>query len=197
MDLPENTSVPLTDLLDTRDAFRGYLAGTNRSDDRVGLTTLREPSAYAPATVEAFGQSWWGRFTDQGTVESLDPDETRRILRMPARTSVLVTADAPVGTERIAAVAGRERRRRGAALRALLDVAHIVFFPEPAHDGHDWSFFSAVPMRDRLVATFSNYPVEETRRFVIPYQKARSESKFYFETWQLTQSALPDYIEEV
>lgn len=196
-DLPEDTSVPLTDLLDTRDAYRGYLAGTNRSDNRVGLTTLRELSAYAPAIVEAFAQAWWGRFTEQGTVESLDPDEARRVLRMPARTSVLVTAGAPINAERIAAAAGRERRRRGAALRALLDEAHVVFFPEPAHDGHDWSFFSAVPMRDRLVATFSKYPVEETRRFVIPYQKARSESKFYFETWQLTQSALPDYIEEV
>jgi hypothetical protein len=73
-----------------------------------------------------------------------------------------------------------------------------VFFPEPAHDGHDWSLFSAAPMRDRFVEALRNHSADETRRFVLPYQRARSESKFYFETWQLTEEgSLPDYVEEV
>jgi hypothetical protein len=52
-------------------------------------------------------------------------------------------------------------------------------------------------MRDRLVDALREQPSPETRRFVLPYQSARSESKFYFDEWQLTTSPLPDYIEEV
>jgi len=190
-------SVPLKDLLDTRDVYRGYLAGTNHVDDEVGLTTLRSPDAYVPPLLEALGRSWWARCTGQKTVEALDGREVQRVLRAPTRTSLLVTADAPVDTERITAVAGRAPHRAAEALRTLLDDAHIVFFPEPAHDGHDWSFFSNTPVRDRLVAAFRDHPASATRRFVLPYQKARSESKFYFDRWQLTESPLPDYIEEV
>lgn len=195
-DLPEGVSVPLDELLDTRDAYRGYLAGTNRSDDKVGLTTI-DAAAYVPPLMEGLGKSWWARCTTDETVTALEDDAVRRVLRAPTRTSVLVTAEAPVGADQIRAVAGRARRRALPALRALLETAHVVWFPEPAHDGHDWSLFSASPMRDRLVAAFRNHPVDEVRRFVLPYQRARSESKFYFETWQLTESSLPDYIEEV
>lgn len=196
-DLPEGTSIPLEELLDTRDVYRGYLAGTNHADDEVGLTALRSPDAYVPPLLEAFGRSWWARCTAQDTVEALSERAVRRVLRAPANTTLLVTADAPIETERITAVAGRAPHRVAEALRTLLDDAHIVFFPEPAHDGYDWSVFSAAPMRDRLVATFREHPAPETRRFVLPYQKARSESKFYFDEWQLTASSLPNYIEEV
>jgi hypothetical protein len=196
-DLPENVSVPLDDLLDTRDAYRGYLAGTNRADEQVGLTALRDPNAFVTPLQEALGRAWWGRCTTAGTVEGLDDDGVRAVLADPADTAVLVTADAPVAAERIAAVAGRARRRALPALRALLDAAHVAFFPEPAHDGHDWSFFSAAPMRDRLVAALRAHPTDRVRRFVLPYQRARSESKFYFDRWQLTGSPLPDYVEEV
>jgi hypothetical protein len=196
-DLPDGVSVPLEDLLDTRDVYRGYLAGTNHADDEVGLTTLRSPGAYVPPLREALGRSWWARCTDSGTVEALDERAVRRVLCGPTNTTLLATADAPVGTERITAVAGRAPRRAAEDLRALLDDAPVVFFPEPAHDGCDWSVFSAAPMRDRLVAAFREHPAPKTRRFVLPYQKARSESKFYFDEWQLTASPLPDYIEEV
>jgi len=196
-DLPDGVSVPLEDLLDTRDVHRGYLAGTNHADDAVGLTTLRSPDAYAEPLLEALGGPWWARCTGHDTVEELDHNAVRRVLRAPTHTTLLVTADAPVAPERITAVAGRAPRRVAEALRALLGEAGVVIFPEPAHDGHDWSIFSAAPMRDRLVAAFRAHPASKTRRFVLPYQKARSESKFYFDEWQLTDSPLPDYIEEV
>jgi hypothetical protein len=196
-DLPDGVSVPLEDLLDTRDVYRGYLAGTNHADDEVGLTTLRSPDAYVLPLLEALGRSWWARCTGQSTVEALDAQAVRRVLRKPTNTTLLVTADAPVEAERITAVAGRAPRRAAEDLRALLEGVHAVFFPEPAHDGHDWSFFSATPMKDRLVAAFREHPTPDTRRFVLPYQKARSESKFYFDEWKLTASPLPDYIKEV
>jgi hypothetical protein len=104
-DLPDGVSVPLEDLLDTRDVYRGYLAGTNHADDEVGLTTLRSPGAYVPPLREALGRSWWARCTDSGTVEALDERAVRRVLCGPTNTTLLATADAPVGTERITAVA--------------------------------------------------------------------------------------------
>ena len=196
-ELPDNVSVPLDELLDTRDAYRGYLAGTSPAADTVGLTALRPPAAFVTPIIKALGRAWWGRCTTDGAAEPLDADAAREILANPADTAVLVTADAPVDAERMTAVAGRARRRALPALRALLDAAHVAFFPEPAHDGHDWSVFSAAPMRDRLVAALRTHPSDGVRRFVLPYQRARSESKFYFDRWQLTESPLPDYIEEV
>ncbi len=196
-DLPENVSVPLEEVLDTRDAYRGYLAGTNRADDRVGLTALHDSDAYATPMRKALGHAWWGRCTTDDTVEALDADAVCDVLADPSDTAVLVTGEHAVEAERIAAVAGRARRHALPALRALLDVSHVAFFPEPAHDGHDWSLFSAAPMRDRLVAAFRAHPADNVRRFVLPYQRARSESKFYFDRWQLTASPLPDYVEEV
>lgn len=196
-ELPNDPSVSLNELLDTRDAYRGYLAGTNHDDDRVGITSLSDPEAFARPILHGLGAAWWGRCTSDDRVESLTAEAAERVLRSPANTTVLATAAGPVPEERMMAVTGRARRRALASLRDLLDHAQIVFFPEPAHDGFDWSLFSASPMRDRLVAAFRAHPIETVRRFVIPYQKARSESKFYFDSWQLTESSLPDYIEEV
>jgi hypothetical protein len=190
-------SMPLADVLDTREAHRGYLAGTNRADDRVGLTALRTPEVYTAPLLEALGQAWWARARSGGTVEALEEDAVRATLAAPNDTTALVTAAQPVDPERIRSATGTERRRRLAALRDLLQAVHVAFFPEPAHHGHDWSFFSNTPMRDALVRAFRAHPTEDVRRFVLPYQKARSESKFYFETWQLTEPSLPDYIEEV
>jgi hypothetical protein len=195
-DLPEELSTLRDDPFDTNDVYRGYLAGTHPAGDDVGLTTLSS-DAYVPSLLDALGRAWWGRVTAPGAVEALAPDAVKRVLHAPLRTDLLVTADAPVDAERMTAVAGRAPRRAAQALQALLAEAATVFFPEPAHDGFDWTFFSVAPVRDRLVEAFRDRPVEGTRRFVLPYQKARSESKFYFDTWHPTDSPLPSYIEEV
>jgi hypothetical protein len=195
--VPEERILAGEDPFDTQEAYRGYLAGANRADDRVGLTTLRDPHAYVAPLRAALGRAWWGRVTSEGASETLDADGVRETFVRPEHTSVLVTADAPVPTERMAAVAGRAPRRAIPALQSLLDAAHVAFFPESAHDGHDWSFFSAVLMCDRLVAAFRDHPTDRVRRFVVPYRHARSESSFYFDQWQLTASPLPDSIEEV
>jgi hypothetical protein len=194
---PEDLSTAFEEPSNGPEVHRGYLAGTNRADETVGLTSIRPTEAYIAPLLDAFTESWWGRCTTDKTTEALSTETVRRILRIPTRTSLLVTAETPVPPERMTAVAGRARRRDRSALRPLLEAAHVVFFPEPARDGHDWSLFSTTPMRDRLVTAFRAHPTETVRRFVLPYQKARSESKFHFDTWQLTESSLPDYIEEV
>jgi len=196
-EMPADEEIFQGDPFETKDAYRGYLAGTNHADDRVGLTTLRQPEAYATPVVEALGRDWWGRGRETGTVESVEPDGARRVLRSPGRTSVLVTASTMVDSKAVAAAAERAREQSLSALADLLDDAHVVFFPEPAHDGHDWSLWSATPLRDRLVAALRAHPMSGVRRFAIPYEDARSESKFYFDAWQLTETPLPDYVEEV
>lgn len=195
---PDAPPGALEDPFDTEEAYRGYLAGTNRADNCVGLTTLRTPDAYVRPVLDALGRAWWGRVGAAGTEETLTADEAQQTLRTPRRTAVLVTADAPVAPKRMIGVTEGDRHQSLAALRTLLDVAHVVFLPEPAHDGHDWSLWSAHPMQERLVAAFRSHPTDATRRFVLPHEHTRSESKFYFDTWQLTEtSPLPDYIEEV
>jgi hypothetical protein len=192
------TRQSLKDFLATPDDYhRGYLAGTNRAADRVGLTAIDRPDAFVEPIIHGLGAAWWARADTDGTVDVLDLPEACAVLRDPSGTTVLITADAAVDTDHLAAVAGTPRRHALPALRTVLDAARIAFFPEPAHDGFDWSFFSAEPMRDRLTVAFKQNPAEDVRRFVLPYQKARSESKFYFETWQLSEAPLPDYIEEV
>mgnify|MGYP006278793247 CR=1 FL=1 len=183
--------------LSTPDYYRGYLAGTNRAEERVGLTALRDAAAFVTPLMQGLGAAWWARSTTDGHVEALDESDVRTILTDPADTGVLVTSRAAIEPERITRVVGSERRYALPELRDLLGTARIAFFPEPAHDGSDWSVFSAAPMREKLTEAFKQNPAEHVRRFVLPYQKARSESKFYFETWQLKEPSLPDYIEEV
>lgn len=185
------------DAPETAQAYRGYLAGTNRATTRFGLTTLQEAEAYVQPVMEALGQSWWARCTPDGQVEPMEETAVRAVLRTPEETAVLVTADDPVDPERIAAVANRDRRRTPSTLPALLDVAHLVAFPESARDGLDWRFFCASPMRERLAHAFRAHPTDDVRRFFLPYENARTKSKFYFETWQLTEESLPNYVEEV
>lgn len=197
--------MPLEALLaPARDArhHRAYLAGTRLAPDgtaaRVGLTALADPDAYARPVVEAWGAAWWGRLATDGAAEALDAAAAADVLRAPDGTALLVTAPAPVDAARLRAVTAGPHRYALGALRALLDDdGAVACFPEPAHDGHDWHAFAAAPLRDRLVAALRRHPAADARRFVLPYQKARSESKFYFETWRLAEPTLPAYIEEV
>ncbi len=184
-------------LLDGPAYHRGYLAGTDLGGGRVGLTALARPEAFVRPLVDWLGGLAWQRADGAGQVAALSADEAEAVLRRPAQTAVLVCSEGGVDEGRIAAAAEGERRRALPALRRLLDAARVVFFPERAHDGFDWSLFSSAPMREALTAAFRRYPGEGVRRFVLPYQKARSEQKFYFEQWQLQTPPLPDYIEEV
>lgn len=184
----------------TEDAtvYRGYLAGTNHAQGRVGLTTLRRPSeAFVAPILDAIGGAWWARSGTDGQVKALGPDAARRVLQDPGSTRVLVTADAPVPDDLIAEAAVQEPDRARPALSALLDAAQVSFFPASAHDGHDWRFWSAAPMQRRLTDAFRDRPVSGTRRFAIPAAKARSESKFYFDMWRPADAELPAYVDEV
>ncbi len=188
---------PLSAWLDAPRYYRGYVAGTDLATGRVGLTALARINAFIDPLLDELGTMIWMQSTRDSSAETLDEAAARRILIDPKETTALVCADAPLPEADVAAVAGAERRYGVPALRRLLKAPScVVFFPEPAHHGHDWSFFSARPMREALTEAFRRYPQAGVRRFVVPFQKARSEHKFYFESWQLDQP-LPAYIEEV
>ncbi len=172
--------------------YRGYLAGTDLAADRTGLTAIARPEAFVAPLLDVFADRVWTLADRAGAVTTLD--EPAPVWRDPTETAALVAAAGPVDADALAAVASVERRYGIPALKRLLAEADAVCFPEPAHDGWDWSLFAAAPLRERLVAAFRRHPVADVRRFVLPYREARSEHKFYFERWQL--DALPAHIEE-
>ena len=189
-------SLPFDALLTAPHYYRGYLAGTNLDTGRVGLTALRHPEAFIDPLMDWLGSSTWLRALDDGTTEPVIGAALPLLLQDPGPTAVLACAEAPLPGKEVTATVRTERRYALPALRRLLSQARVAFFPEPAHHGSDWSFFSAHPMREALVAAFHRHPVEGVRRFALPFQKARSEHRFYFESWQL-DAPLPDFIEEL
>ena len=180
----------LADLLTPTAYYRGYLAGSR--GDRVGLTVL-DAEAFVPALLDVLGGPRWTQASRSGeTSEAADPTA---VLRGLADVGALAESRKPVKTDDLKTVAAVERRVGIPALRRLLDAGATVLFPEPAHEGWDWSLFAARPIRGRLVAAFRAHPVEGVRRFALPYPKARSEHTFYFERWAL--GALPEWVEEL
>ncbi len=188
---------PLSAWFEAPRYHRGYVAGTDLDTGRVGLTALAHCHAFIDPLMDALGGRRWMRSTRAATVETLDAATAQHLLADPNDTAALVCADTPMAEADVLAATETDRRYGVPALRRLLAAPScVVFFPEPAHHGHDWSFFAARPLRPALTDAFRRHPRPGVRRFVVPFQKARSEHKFYFETWQLDQP-LPDYIEEV
>lgn len=190
--------VPLDALLAGPRFYRGYLAGTRLQAEaeggiRVGATALDEPTIWIQPLLTLFDGSIWTRLDANQT--AVPCDDPARVLADPSDTVALVVAEAAVPAERMQALDGEERREALPALRALLAETAAVLFPESAHDGLDWSVFASAPLRERFAAALRATPAPGARRFVLPYQRARGEHRFYFEQWQL--DALPDFIEEV
>lgn len=104
------------------------------------------------------------------------------LLTSPAGTVVVVGGQ--TGAE-VPALAG-EIRDHNRAIRAILDAGDVLLRAEPAHDGVDWTLYSARPLADRVTAAFQAAPSSDAvQRFVIPQRMARGEHKFYFERYDL------------
>ena len=183
----------LAALLRPTSYFRAYLAGTDLAADRTGFTAIAHPEAFVSPLLDVFVGRVWTQADRAGSATVIE--DAASVWRDPSETAVLVAASGPVDADALVAVASVERRYGINALKQLLAEADVVAFPEPAHDGWDWSLFAAAPLRERLVAAFQRHPVEGVRRFALPYREARSEHKFYFERWQL--DTLPAHIEEL
>lgn len=169
--------------------YRGYLAGTCLDPLAVGLTAVAHTEAWCAPLLEAFDAPHWQRVTSAGAVAAVPPEHLHTALCAPAGTALLVATDAPVPPALARAATADDRRRALPALRRLLDVARLALLPEPAHDGHDWSLFSRTPLRAPLEAALRRHPHPDVRRFVLPFHRARSEEKFYFERYDLARFA--------
>ena len=171
---------------------RAYLAGTALGPPRrVGLTAVADAQAWVrPLLTWADGRDWTA--LEAGATRGLPAPGAAAALRQPGTVVALALGPVPPGALREAA--GGERRDRLPALRAALDAGAAVLFPEPAHDGHDWSLWAPAPLRDPLLAAFRQHPTS-ARRLVAPYRRARGEHTFYLEQWTLDD--LPGWVEEV
>lgn len=174
---------------------RLYLAGSHRppgGPDRVGLTALEDARLYTAPLLAAFGSEGWQALKAGSSALAPEADPPAR-LRNASGTAALVVGQADPAD--VAGAAAPDRRRAVPALRRVLDAGAVLLLPEPAHDGHDWTVFAARPLRAPFTAALQSHPAPHARRFVLPYQRARGEHRFYFERWQL--EALPAWIEEV
>lgn len=171
--------------------YRGYLAGTDLETLRIGLTAIQRPEAFVRPLLDAFGADW-AVAREDGTVRAVA--DAADVLRAPEGVLALAAGPEEIEPALLVEAGAPDRRAALPALIRVLERADVVILPEPAHHGHDLSLFSARPLRDRLVAALRRHPVEGVRRLVLPYVRARSEERFYFEQWQ---EELPDYVEEV
>jgi hypothetical protein len=188
-------SMALEELLGGPRYYRGYLAGRNLDTNHVGVTALAHPEAFVDPLMDWLDAQPWTAAEDGGPARSRTAMDVRTLLSNPGGVAVLACGGETVDTDALIATTRADRRRALDALRHVLEQAEVVFFREPAHHGHDWSLFSARPLRAPFVEALRRHPHPDVRRFVLPFQRARSEHKFYFETWQL--NALPEYVEEV
>lgn len=178
---------------------RAYIAGTVLGlTRRVGLTALSDPEAWTSPLIGWSGGRGWSGVVG-GRSRGFLAAEAVLALRRPhdmagGPIGALALGPEPPGAL-AAAVGGAEvRRERLDALRVLLDAGCAVLFPEPAHDGWDWSVFAPAPLVAPLVDAFRQRP-GAARCLVAPYQRARGEHKFYLEQWALDD--LPEWAEEV
>lgn len=183
-------------LLGAPRAFRAYLAGTQMEDGqsaRVGLTALDDTSVWADALAMTLGSTGWHAMID-GKTRALSPSEFGRRLATADADGFVQHAPAEARAL-LGAATHPDRRRALPAILTLLDAGATLILPEPSHDGRDLSIFSPSPIRSRIEAAWRSDPRPTARRFSAPYQKMRSEHKFYFEAWALDE--LHPAVEEI
>lgn len=168
--------------------YRGYLAGTALGAGRIGLTAVDAPAAFVEPLRQLVAGRPVARVDADGGVEPLGADALAAVLRDPGGTALLAAGDALPPAD-LAAASAADRRHALAPLRRLLDAGALVLVPEPAHHGADWSLFAAHPLRDALTDALRTHRPAGTRVFALPFQRARSEHRFYFELYDVEQFA--------
>lgn len=160
---------------------RGYLAGTDLGQGRVGLTAVPHPGVEA-ALAALGGAAWWQATAATG-VQPLPAPHRAAVWRGPGPVVALATGPAASQPQGLAALGTRDRRPALARLRPLLDEGWTVLLPEPAHHGVDWAVFAPRPVQAAVAAALRPHVGATLRAFVVPFQQARSEEKFYFELY--------------
>jgi hypothetical protein len=185
--VPPLPSLPLTadDVWHLPRYYRGYLTGTDLTTGRFGLTALPAAPRIMQTLIGWQSGCTWQYLDQEHQVHHLPAHAVALHLAQPSDCTLLVGTPTPVAPETLAATGVGERRSALPALRAVLDTGAVALYPEPAHHGYDWSLFSAHPMQAALAQVFQSLCSPGLRVFIIPFAQARSEEKFYFETYDL------------
>lgn len=178
-----DSPLTLEGFLNSRRYFRGYLAGSSLARGTVGLTSLARHGLLLDLLMELRA----GRPVSIWTAESSEPERDDRLLiDRPSDVLVAVLGDAPLDLSTVTALAAQQRRQALGFLQGILNQGMPVLFPEPAHDGYDWSIFSPFPLLQPVSRVLESAASPEARVFAIPHVRARSEEKFYFERYDLS-----------
>lgn len=190
---PDGPALSLEDFLRARPYFRGYLSATDLETGRTGASTLPEtitgvldavlPTPRIHFTVDA---QLWTSFRDATRPEDLMDALSDRNPRS------LIVCGLPTFSETrpfIEIILKEDRRTALRPITEVLDQGGTVLLPEPAHDGHDWAVFSAVPVADALAGAVGDRLHDELTAYVIPMSRARSEHAFWFERYDLDKYA--------
>lgn len=176
-------SPTLEEFLDAPTYARGYLAASDLETGRIGASVLPESIALILDAVLPSPRRHFAPGVAGLSVTRVDGrDALRDALTDRSKRSVVVCGSgtgADSGSS-VARLIEHEIREVLAEVAALLDGGHVVLVSEPSHDGHDWSVFSPHPMADAIRASMAEH-LEDVSGYVIPFQRARAEHRFYFE----------------
>lgn len=190
-DARRHTGAPtLEEFLDAPTYARGYLAASDLETGRIAASVLPESIAVIlddvlPVPRRHFTPGIAGI----STTSAQDRDALREALTDRSKRSVIVCGKGASGgatpTEPGLSVAVNRLieyhiREALAEVTKLLDCGHVVLVSEPSHDGHDWSVFSPRPLADAIRASMAEH-LQDVSGYVIPFQRARAEHRFYFE----------------
>ncbi len=185
---------------------RGYVAATDLETGRMGASVLPETltrlvDGLLPTERTCFWSDKAGRaasgagdgmaFEDlTASAQALPGALTRRaqsvlIIGGPYRASAHGAAAAELLVEGL--------REAANAARLLIEAGLTLLLPEPSHDGLDWAIHApdALSGRVRVLACDMVAEHHDLEAYVIPFQMARSEHKFYFELYD--RSLFDDY----
>lgn len=178
----EAPQMSLEAFLGSRRYYRGYMAGTSLGHDAVGLTAVPQRAALLELLMGLRG----GRPLSIWTKETAEPlRDPLLLVERPHEVLVAVFGDAPLDLSTVTALAAEHRRPALGFLQGILNQGMPILFPEPAHQGTDWSVFSPFPLVENVRRAMSRIAGPGLRTFAIPHAKARSEEKFYFERYDV------------
>ncbi|PIQ60415.1 MAG: hypothetical protein COV99_11630 [Bacteroidetes bacterium CG12_big_fil_rev_8_21_14_0_65_60_17] len=180
---------------------RGYVAATDLDTQRMGASVLPETltrliSGLLPSSGrtcywsnDGSGTAFAGRpgvafddllASDGEFSESLSAALTKRVRKAMIVAGPYRSSD---HGEAVAMLLEHGIRDAAPQARALIEDGLTLLFPEPSHDGQDWAIHSPVALSGTVRALLAEMAGRDLEAYVIPFQKARAEHKFYFELY--------------
>lgn len=176
--------------------YRGYVAATDLDTGRRGASVLPETLTRLVTGLLPTERTCFWRDNGNGVVfggdhdmafEDLTASDSALSAALTRRArGTLIVGGHYQAAEHGAAVAQlleHDIREAAMAARLLIDAGLTLLLPEPSHDGLDWALYAPAALSARAIGLLGNMVGSDLEAFVIPFQKARAEHKFYFELY--------------